>query len=177
MRRRLLEVALAAALGSLAGSALVGAHGTDAGKIHGCYPADADGGTLLLLNEGTTECPAGHTAVDWAKTGPQGPQGPAGTDPGPPGPVGPQGPAGTGFGFRTVPSGTVRDDAADCASDEIAIGGGHSIGEHHLGFSVEWSRPFNGRSWGSGIRIDTLKTYVVCAKRRSDLALPVVPRP
>jgi hypothetical protein len=64
------------------------------GVIHGCYTNKAlNGSHVLVLQDSSTNCPNGTTAISWNQQGPAGPAGAAGPQ-GPPGPAGAAGPAG-----------------------------------------------------------------------------------
>lgn len=87
--RRLLTVAIVAALAFSAGSALVASGDTSGPTYYGCLKAN--GGTLYNVNmDAGLSCKSGDTPVSWNQDGPQGLQGPAGPQ-GEPGPQGPQG--------------------------------------------------------------------------------------
>jgi hypothetical protein len=91
--RTVVTGAAAAALvagGTAAGAAIAGPADSN-GVIHGCYDApNKTGSSQLVLQDTSTNCPKGTTAITWNQ---QGPQGPAGAT-GPAGPTGPQGPKG-----------------------------------------------------------------------------------
>ena len=99
--RRLLTIAVVAALAFSAGSVFVAYGDTSGATYYGCIKAN--GGTLYNVNTNAElSCKAGDTPVSWNEDGPQGLQGPAGPQgeqgvPGPAGadgatgPIGPQG--------------------------------------------------------------------------------------
>ena len=80
------------------------------GVIHGCYTNKAlNGSHLLVLQDASTTCPGGTTAISWNQQGPAGPAGAAGPQ-GPPGPAGAVGPAGpTGDTGAQGPAGPAGD--------------------------------------------------------------------
>jgi hypothetical protein len=96
---KLSAVTAIATLFVIAGAAVVGAHGGDTSKIHGCINKETKYIRVVGVND---NCKSGETAIDWNITGPQGLQGPAGPagsagpkgPPGSQGPVGPEGPQG-----------------------------------------------------------------------------------
>jgi hypothetical protein len=93
------------------------------GVIHSCYTTAAvKGSHAIVLQDTTTACPNGTTALNWNQTGATGPQGPAGSQ-GPTGPQGPAGPAGTAN--ITVQSDTEQGSAeATCPDGTTVVSGG-----------------------------------------------------
>jgi hypothetical protein len=180
---RLVEMMLAAGIASLLGAGLVGAHGGDTSKLHGCYPTG--GGTLELV-AATAVCPTGYDAVDWSivgAAGDAGPKGPAGSVPGAPGPGGPagdRGASGAGYTVRVV-TGKLGENFAKCATDERVVGGGYSMQDNgYLEPSVVWNKQDSARnSWTvDGAGMYQRRVSAVCARKRVDLLdLPIVPRP
>ena len=81
------------AAGTAVGAAIAGPVDGQ-GVIHGCYTNKAvNGSHVFVLQDASTNCPAGTTAISWNQQGPAGPAGPAGPQ-GPAGATGPQGQAG-----------------------------------------------------------------------------------
>jgi hypothetical protein len=128
MRNRtiLLASGLAVALLAGGGTALAASASSgpvSGGVVYGCYTnAAINGSHVIVLQNASTNCPSGTTAVSWNQTGPAGaqgatgpagPTGPAGaagaTGPAGPagatgaaGPAGPQGPAGSAGGLDAM---------------------------------------------------------------------------
>ena len=100
------------------------------GVIRACY-VDATG-ALSVIDSQVRACPTGSTLLTWSQTGPAGQDGATGPT-GATGPAGPQGPKGGFTSIRRVkfagssnnhPKKTVT---VNCASDEVATGGGHQL--------------------------------------------------
>lgn len=95
---------LAVALVAVGGTALATTTGPVNGNvITGCYTnAELSGSHALVLQDASTSCPKGTSAVTWNDQGPAGPAGATGAT----GPAGPAGPAGTsGANGNTILSG------------------------------------------------------------------------
>ena len=129
--------AIALVAGSTAAYAAIAGTVDGSGVIHGCYTNKAvDGSHVLVLQDASTACPAGTTAISWNQqgpagvTGPQGPAGPAGAT-GPQGPAGLQGPQGpkgdTGAAGPAGPPGPGVTVASLASGDPNCADGGASV--------------------------------------------------
>ena len=137
-RPRIILIATGATLVLIAGSttayAAIAGPVDSSGVIHGCYTNKAINGThALVLQDSSTNCPNGTTAISWNQqgptgaTGPQGPAGPAGAT-GPQGPAGPQGPQGPkGDKGDTGAPGTGATVAPLASGDPNCATGGASV--------------------------------------------------
>ena len=119
-RLRTVLIATGATVGLVAGSttayAAIAGPIDGSGVIHGCYTNKAlNGSHVLVLQDASTTCPGGTTAISWNQRGPaganglQGPPGSAGAvgPAGPTGDTGAQGPAGpAGANGNTLLNGT-----------------------------------------------------------------------
>jgi hypothetical protein len=100
-RPRIILIATGATLVLVAGSttayAAIAGPVDSSGVIHGCYTNKAINGThVFVLQDSSTNCPAGTTAISWNQQGAAGPAGATGPQgaPGPAGAIGPEGPKG-----------------------------------------------------------------------------------
>lgn len=169
----LLAVVLAA--GGVAYATIPSANGT----IHACY-SDTSGALRVVDGDavGGGRCPDRETALTWNQKGPTGPAGADGAT-GLQGPAGPTGPAGGFKGIRTVKAfgkmskATKKTVTASCASNEVAVGGGHQFIGSLTGRNVTISKPTGGSpatAWTVRARALApignwrLRTFAVCAK-------------
>jgi hypothetical protein len=127
--------AIALTVGGGAAYATVAASPVSGGVISGCYTnAEINGSHVFVLQDASTSCPKGTTAVSWNQTGAAGPAGPAGpagstgqtgaagaTGPaGPQGPAGPTGPAGSAGSLDAL-NGMPCDTASSTGSGVLSV--------------------------------------------------------
>ena len=140
------------------------------GVIHSCYTTAAvKGSHAIVLQDTTTACPSGTTALNWNQKGATGPQGPAGPQ-GAQGPAGPQGPAGA-TNITVETNAGLGSVAVDCPTGTQVTGGG---GFDNSGGSLtvdspqtekEGNGPLTVTGWsvqGTGSN-DEMTVYVLCA--------------
>jgi Collagen triple helix repeat (20 copies) len=177
--------------GSAAAYAATSSPVDSSGVIHGCYSNVAvNGSHALVVQDTSSTCPNGTTALNWSQkgatgaTGPAGPKGDAGatgaTGPagspgasGPAGPAGPStaGPAGLDVQLVVGDAGTGFAQALCPADHPYVVGGG---GEDESGGSLLESAPahegVNGQfgpvHWEvrSTNGNDQVRAYALCAK-------------
>jgi hypothetical protein len=172
-RLRTVLVASGAAIALVAGTttAYAAAAGPvdGSGVIHGCYTSKALGGShVIVLQDASTNCPAGTTAISWNQQGPSGaagPQGPAGPtgatgSQGSAGPQGPQGPkgdtgaagaAGTGATVATLASG---DPNCGTGGASVTDGNGNTAYACNGAAGPTGPQGLQGPSGSSGVQID-----------------------
>jgi hypothetical protein len=187
-RRRSIIAAIVAVvvLGAGAGAYAATSSPVDSsGVIHGCYTNVAvNGSHALVVQDTTSTCPKGTTALNWNQKGATGPAGPKGDTgaAGPAGPTGATGPAGPAGPSTAGPAGldvklvlgdpgTGFSDAFCPADHPVVTGGG---GADDSGGSLQQSLPaqegLNGQLGAVHWEVtstdgnDTVQAYALCAK-------------
>jgi Collagen triple helix repeat (20 copies) len=194
MRKRVFVVlsttVLVVAMGSGAYAATTGVVDSN-GVIHGCYTTAAiNGSHVLVVQDTTTQCPKGTTALNWNQTGPAGAQGatgatgPAGLagakgDPGAPGATGPAGATGppgpstagpTGLDVQFESATGTGSASVSCPTDHpYVVGGG---GDDTNGGALTTSQPFavgyGGGVGGGGATFTTMQGWQVAVANGAD---------